>query len=418
MALADLFNQPGRGVQGFSGLGDLLGSIGYNPQDYLGYASDMGGAEGSFYQTMKPELFQQLGNQGYDISHTGSTSGGNAALNLSQNGQQLGSFADDSFGGGLGSLMSLGDKVMPYMPYLAAAMMTAGGAGAFGGGGAAGAGGTGTLGGGLADLGTMPGTLGSVGTTTGAALPEVASVGSIGSGVGSMGVGTPYTAFSTLPNLGSMPGTLSHVGQISSLPSMAMSSVPSVPSLGGLGSTVGAVAGNMDKAKMLGAEGFGEGMSGASTGMFDGVLGMTGSPGMANAATTASAPLMNSPVIDQLRRLLGGNKLLTRGLQTGLGLLSYNQNKKGIKNQIGDLQSLYGPNSAYSQQLKQELERKDAASGRRSQYGPRNVELQARLAQQASQLAPTLAQLHSQGNSQRDRVYRDVGGLLETLYRG
>jgi hypothetical protein len=56
------------------------------------------------------------------------------------------------------------------------------------------------------------------------------------------------------------------------------------------------------------------------------------------------------------------------------------QNRAGTQQQIDSLSGMYGPNSPYATQLRQALARKDAAAGRNSQYGPREVELQARLA--------------------------------------
>lgn len=57
----------------------------------------------------------------------------------------------------------------------------------------------------------------------------------------------------------------------------------------------------------------------------------------------------------------------------------------GVNQQLADM---FGPNSAYAQQLRQQLERRDAASGRRSQYGPREVELQAKLAELQARSMP------------------------------
>ena len=85
------------------------------------------------------------------------------------------------------------------------------------------------------------------------------------------------------------------------------------------------------------------------------------------------------------------------GVGAGLaGLYSANKAADAYKaaqqNSMGSVQQqlsdMFGPNSAYAQQLRQELERRDAASGRRSQYGPREVELQARLAEMSSRAAP------------------------------
>jgi len=74
---------------------------------------------------------------------------------------------------------------------------------------------------------------------------------------------------------------------------------------------------------------------------------------------------------------------------------------------------MFGQNSAYSQQLRQQLERRDAAGGRRSQYGPREVELQAKLAQMAAQYGPNISQsnMAAQQASQQRRAQN-----LSTLY--
>lgn len=61
------------------------------------------------------------------------------------------------------------------------------------------------------------------------------------------------------------------------------------------------------------------------------------------------------------------------------------------------MQAQYGPNrAAYGQQLQQQLARRDAASGRRSDYGGRAVELQAKLADLDSRNAPMMSQLSTQ----------------------
>ena len=86
------------------------------------------------------------------------------------------------------------------------------------------------------------------------------------------------------------------------------------------------------------------------------------------------------------------------------GIYSSNQaqnNAQGVTNQANVSQNLansqantlanmYGPNSPYAAQLREQLGRKDAAAGRNSQYGPREVELQARLADAATRNAPNV----------------------------
>lgn len=104
-----------------------------------------------------------------------------------------------------------------------------------------------------------------------------------------------------------------------------------------------------------------------------------------------------------------GNSSTSGGAMDTLlpGLLALYQgytNNKDINGQIGGLQSLYGQDSPYSQTLRQQLERRDAAGGRRSQYGPREVELQAALAGLNSRNAPMLQQLYNQRMLNRQRM--------------
>ena len=87
------------------------------------------------------------------------------------------------------------------------------------------------------------------------------------------------------------------------------------------------------------------------------------------------------------------------------GLYSSNQqlkqaqdNQAMIEQQQRQLSDMYSPNSPYAQQLQQTLARKDAASGRNSQYGTRAVQLQAMLADKANQTALGQAQLSNANN--------------------
>lgn len=105
-------------------------------------------------------------------------------------------------------------------------------------------------------------------------------------------------------------------------------------------------------------------------------------------------------------------------IQGGLGLLNgidsmnrsrnYSQQQGATANQLADL---FSPNSPYAQQLRQQLDRRDAAAGRRSQYGTRETELAAQLAkQQASTLGS------SQYNNYLAGANRSpYGGLMGSL---
>jgi hypothetical protein len=105
----------------------------------------------------------------------------------------------------------------------------------------------------------------------------------------------------------------------------------------------------------------------------------------------------------------GGGDMLGAGVGL-LGTLYQNsRNNSDLGGQIGGLQSMYGQNSPYSQALRQQLERRDAAGGRRSQYGPREVELQAALANANSRNAPVLAQLYGQRMQNRNNLLNTLG---------
>jgi hypothetical protein len=161
-------------------------------------------------------------------------------------------------------------------------------------------------------------------------------------------------------------------------------------------------------------------MTGAETGLFDGMLGMGFSPQMANSVTNFASPIMNNPVMDEIRKLrqmmgkpVVGN--LTGGdlLKGGMALNNYRQNSKNLKAQQNGLQGMFGQNSPYAQQLQQQLERRDAASGRRSQYGPRSVELQAQLAKMAAGLAGPINQISQQRQQQRGALTNTAGYMLD-----
>jgi len=97
----------------------------------------------------------------------------------------------------------------------------------------------------------------------------------------------------------------------------------------------------------------------------------------------------------------------------GLGIYNGIQANKTNQEQIDSLSGLFGQNSPYAQALEKQLVAKDAASGRRSQYGPRAVELQARLAENASRLAPTLSGLYGQRTQNNVGMSRDLYALLD-----
>ena len=81
---------------------------------------------------------------------------------------------------------------------------------------------------------------------------------------------------------------------------------------------------------------------------------------------------------------------LAQGL---MGMYMGHRQRKDAK----EMMRSYGGNrSAYGQQLQKNLQRRDAAAGRRSDYGGREVELQAKLAELDSRNAPLMSQLSQQ----------------------
>lgn len=86
----------------------------------------------------------------------------------------------------------------------------------------------------------------------------------------------------------------------------------------------------------------------------------------------ATNSLMNTPLGQTLQ---GGYKL-------GSGIMDYlnaEEARKAYKENTNNLRDLFGVNSAYAKQARQTIERRDAARGRNSQYGPRETQLAALL---------------------------------------
>lgn len=153
-----------------------------------------------------------------------------------------------------------------------------------------------------------------------------------------------------------------------------------------------------------------------------------------HSAGMAALQALNPQAYKALQALGLGGSQQPSALGTGVGLLAslYGSNRanKELGKQQGYLsqqQNAFGPNSAYAQQLRQQLDRKDAAGGRRSQYGPREVELQARLAEMNSRQAPALAQqqmMLSQARNQarmaplQQLAYYGSNGGLKNLSQG
>lgn len=152
----------------------------------------------------------------------------------------------------------------------------------------------------------------------------------------------------------------------------------------GLGSALGSFAG------------------GPMGGFLGGMMGNSAFGGFQGTGTSADAGFGSTGLGDGLLGLYGGYRSL--------------QEANGVKDSLA---SMYGQDSPFAQAMRQQLNRRDAAAGRRSQYGPREVELQAKLAQLMSQNAPSMLQANSQAGMARNLMlrnglmaYRSLGSLF------
>lgn len=110
--------------------------------------------------------------------------------------------------------------------------------------------------------------------------------------------------------------------------------------------------------------------------------------------------------------------------QADKGLSAAQGSNDALQAQMTSLGSMYGPNSPYAAQLRQTLERKDAAAGRRSQYGPREAQLMAALADKQAGVASTIGNLATSNqanqialNNQRNQTRGQQLALLTNLGR-
>lgn len=109
--------------------------------------------------------------------------------------------------------------------------------------------------------------------------------------------------------------------------------------------------------------------------------------------------------------LFGQQKMSPVGAGVGaLASLFYNQKANSqLKKQANNMN--LGQDSSYMKAMRQQLDRRDAAGGRRSQYGPREVELQAKLAEMNQRNAPTQFAIAQQRNMNNARTLQDLIGF-------
>lgn len=127
---------------------------------------------------------------------------------------------------------------------------------------------------------------------------------------------------------------------------------------------------------------------------------ISGEPNNASAPATASGA--------------GGNMDYSHLAGVLASLYQGNRQASDASGALNQLNGLFAPDSPYAQMMRQQMERKDAAGGRRSQYGPRETQLAALLAQhQANALtSPGYGGLMSQQQAGRNAGMNNLLALM------
>jgi hypothetical protein len=112
----------------------------------------------------------------------------------------------------------------------------------------------------------------------------------------------------------------------------------------------------------------------------------------------------------------GGSTLVKGGL-AAYDAYQRNQNAKALQPQINALNNMYQPGSPEALQMQKELDARDAAAGRRSQYGTRSVELNADLAKQRAGIltSPGYLNLQSARMGSTSGAYKGLGDFFGEL---
>jgi len=173
----------------------------------------------------------------------------------------------------------------------------------------------------------------------------------------------------------------------------------------GFGSAFGGALGGMLGTGIAGPLGgiagsaIGNGLGGIMSGVDNASL---NGQGPANASAAAANGSMGGTAMGDLFGGLAGQYIGNRAAG------QYNQT-------LGSLNDIFSPNGVYAQQLRQQLERRDAAGGRRSQYGPREAQLMAALAQHQAQTlsSPGYANMMQQRNQAQNQGLNTLFGLAQ-----
>jgi hypothetical protein len=259
------------------------------------------------------------------------------------------------------------------------------------------------------------------GTTTGATAGTGASAGATGATSG-LGSGLADLGLGSIADAGIVGSPLT------AAPGAASAWLPGTTALGG-----GAVAGTVGNVGLgLGAP---AGLWGPGALTAGGAAGLGGAAGAASAGAGAGSAVPSASQTmsgaSAISKLLGGDGGSGSGSSGGLadilrllgGASDYNRQNDSadkmlewLKSRTAITDNLYQPGTPEYNRLWDEMSRKDAAAGRNSQYGPRSVDLAARISQiKSAENTKMTTGIGQWMNGAYDQKANSLGGLLAGL---
>ncbi len=161
------------------------------------------------------------------------------------------------------------------------------------------------------------------------------------------------------------------------------------------------------------------GLASGLTGLYGGLQGMSTANNV-NNQVQSGLNQHNSATqaqIDALQSQIAQNRQQAQDMyQRSLGdVTAQNQGlNSDIATNQANLAALSDPNSPYMQQARQAIERKDAAAGRRSQWGEREVQLAAELADRVGRYSPAMQGAITQARNQINSNNQGLASLYST----
>jgi len=170
-----------------------------------------------------------------------------------------------------------------------------------------------------------------------------------------------------------------------------------------VGANVGNQMGNMVKTAYNPSQQTGTGMENTQSfwGKLGGLFGDSTPQQQVAQAPTQQQPSQLTPanpfgaVIGGLGSLYLGNQAISSMRDQQQALQQQQQSMQQQQGTMPSLAEMYGPNSSYANEMRRALAAKDAKAGRNSQYGAREAQLQALLAEKGSQYAAQQAQMNN-----------------------